>query len=95
MAPVIRSFRHRGVENFFRTGSKAGIQPKHESRLRILLTTLNLSSVPEDMNRPGWEFHPLKGTLKHHFAVRVNGNWRLVFAFDGPDAVLVDYTDYH
>jgi len=92
---VIRSFRHDGVENFFRTGSKAGIQPKHVSRLRILLTTLNLASVPEDMNRSGWGFHRLKGTMKDHFAVRVNGNWRLTFAFDRHDAILVDYKDYH
>lgn len=92
---VIRSFRHRGIETFFRSGAKTGIQPKHESRLRILLTTLNLASIPEDMDRPGWEFHRLKGTMRDRFAVRVNGNWRLTFAFDGQDAILVDYEDYH
>jgi len=27
--------------------------------------------------------------------VSVNGNWRLTFAFEGVDAVLVDYHDYH
>jgi len=95
LVSVIRSFRHRGVEHFFRTGSKAGIQPKHEARLRILLTTLNLASVSEDMNRSGWEFHPLKGPLKNHYSVNVNGNWCLTFAFEGQDAILVDYTDYH
>jgi len=92
---VIRSFRHRGIENFFRTGSKARIQPKHQTRLRILLTTLNLASVPEDMNRSGWEFHLLKGTRKNHYSVKVNGNWRLTFAFEGLDAILVDYLNYH
>jgi len=25
----------------------------------------------------------------------VDENWRLTFAFDGTDAVLVDYQDYH
>jgi len=25
----------------------------------------------------------------------VNGNWRLTFRFEGDDAVLVDYHDYH
>lgn len=92
---VIRTFRHRGVEKFFRTGSKAGIQPKHEARLRILLTTLNLASTPLDMNRSGWDWHPLKGGLEGHWSVSVNGNWRLTFAFDGEDAILVDYQDYH
>ena len=92
---MIRTFRHRGIEKFFKTGSKTGIQPAHEARLRILLTTLNLASMPQDMNRPGWDWHPLKGRLKGHWAVTVNKNWRLTFAFDGEDAILVDYKDYH
>ena len=90
---VIRSFRHRGIEQFFRTGSKAGIQPKHESRLRILLTTLNLASTPLDMNRPGWGWHSLKGDLEGHWSVSVNGNWRLTFSFEDADATLIDYQD--
>jgi hypothetical protein len=60
VSDVIKSFRHRGIERFFRTGSRAGIQPKHEARLRILLTTLNLASTPLDMNRAGWDWHPLR-----------------------------------
>jgi toxin HigB-1 len=94
-ASVIRTFRHRGLEKFFLTGSKAGIQPKHEARLRIQLTTLNLASTPQDMNRDGWDWHPLKGDLKGDWSVTVNGNWRLIFAFEGEDAILVDYRDYH
>ena len=47
------------------------------------------------MNRSGWGFHPLKGTLKNQYAVKVDGNWRLTFAFEGQDAILVDYQDYH
>jgi toxin HigB-1 len=92
---VIKSFRHRGIEIFFKTGSKAGVQPKHEKRLRILLTTLNLASNPLDMKRDGWGWHPLKGDLAGHWAITVNGNWRLTFAFEGEDAILVDYQDYH
>ena len=92
---MIRSFRHRGIERFFTTGSKAGIQPRHADKLRIQLTTLNLASTPLDMNRPGWDWHPLKGNLAGHWAVSVSGNWRLTFTFEGEDAVLVDYQDYH
>jgi proteic killer suppression protein len=47
------------------------------------------------MNRPGWHWHPLKGDLKGHWAVTVNGNWRITFTFEGEDAILVDYQDYH
>ncbi len=88
-------FRHRGIERFFKTGSKAGIQAKHANRLRIQPTTLNLASTPVDMNREGWGWHPLKGDLKGHWSVSVSSNWRLTFTFEGEDAILVDYQDYH
>ena len=47
------------------------------------------------MNRAGWDWHPLKGDLKGHWSVSVSGNWRLTFSFEGKDAILVDYQDYH
>ena len=92
---MIRTFRHRGLERFFRVGSKAGIQPKHANRLRLQLGRLDAAAGPADMDLPGWRVHPLRGKLAGHWAVWVDENWRLTFAFKGPDAVLVDYQDYH
>ena len=92
---VIRSFRHAGLEKFFLTGSKAGIQPKHAARLSLQLFALNRAKSASDMNAPGWNLHPLEGELKGLWAIKVSGNWRLTFTFDGEDAVLVDYQDYH
>jgi proteic killer suppression protein len=92
---VIKSFRHDGIERFFRKGSKAGIQPKHANRLRLQLGKLDSATSAADMDLPGWNFHPLHGDLRGHWSVTVNGNWRLTFAFEGTDAVLVDYQDYH
>jgi proteic killer suppression protein len=92
---VIKSFRHSGIQAFFQTGSKAGIQPAHAKRLRLQLTRLNASNRPSDMDSPGWRLHPLKGGLAGHWSVDVSGHWRLTFAFEGTDAILVDYQDYH
>lgn len=92
---MIKSFRHSGVERFFHRGSKAGIQPKHANRLRLQLAHLDAAVSPADMNLPGWRLHPLKGALAQHWAVWVDENWRLTFRFEGTDAVLVDYQDYH
>ena len=92
---MIRSFRHKGIEKFFRTGSKSGIQPSHATKLNEQLTVLNIATRPEQMNIPGWQYHALTGSLAGHFAVSVNGNWRLTFTFVGEDAVLVNYQDYH
>jgi len=47
------------------------------------------------MNLPGWKLHSLSGDLAGHFSVTVSGYWRMTFAFDGIDAVLVNYQDYH
>ncbi len=92
---MIKSFRHAGIENFFLTGSKAGIQPAHADKLNLQLTMLNRAKGPADMAAPGWNLHPLHGNLKQHWAVKVSGNWRLTFRFEGEDAILVDYQDYH
>jgi len=92
---MIKSFRHKGLEKFFETGSKAGIQPKHADRLRLQLGRLDAASSAEDMNLPGWKFHALTKDLAGHWAVTVAKNWRLTFTFEGGDAVLVDYQDYH
>lgn len=93
---MIKSFRHKGLQAFFEQGTKAGIQAAHAPRLARMLARLNDATAPQDMNVPGWNLHPLKGLkLKGHFSVWVNGNWRMTFTFDGVDAVLVDYQDYH
>lgn len=47
------------------------------------------------MNRPGWDWHPFKGSLSGHWSVSVNGNGRLNFSFETGDAILVDYQDHH
>ncbi|QQR80674.1 MAG: type II toxin-antitoxin system RelE/ParE family toxin [Deltaproteobacteria bacterium] len=91
---MIRSFEHKGLESYFYTGSKKGIQPKHADKLSLILDRLHASAVVGDMNYPGASFHPLSGGLAGHYAVKVSGNWRVVFKFENGDAYLVDYLDY-
>jgi len=86
---------HKGLENYFRTGSKAGVKPAHAPRLRLQLAKLDGARLPSDMNLPGWRLHPLKGRLQEHWAVWVDKSWRLTFRFEGVDVVLVNYQDYH
>jgi len=92
---VIKSFKHRGLRRFFETGSTAGINAQHASRIRLLLARLNVSRLPKDMDAPGFFLHELKGRRKGTWSVRVNKNWRVTFMFDGPDVHVVDYEDYH
>ena len=50
---------------------------------------------PQDMNLPGYRLHKLTGDRKDLWSVTVSGNWRITFYFEGQDAYLVDYEDYH
>lgn len=92
---MLRSFRHKGLERFFTTGSKHGIRPEHAERLRDILFRLQFARKPHDMDFPGADLHPLKGKLKGAWSVKVSGNWRVTFRFDNSHASEVDYVDYH
>ena len=92
---MLKSYRHKGVKHFAETGSKADIKPEHANRLRRILSALDAATCAANMNAPGYSLHPLKGELDGHWAVRVSGNWRVTFAFEGADAILVDYKDDH
>jgi proteic killer suppression protein len=92
---AILKFRHKGLERFFLRGTTAGIQAKHARRLRLILGRLNVAKEPRDTGLPGLDLHPLKGERKETWAVSLSGNWRITFAFSGPDVVNVDYEDYH
>ena len=92
---MIKHFKNKRLESFFKTGNKAGIRPDHAPRLARQLRRLDDAGSYQDMQIPGWDLHALSGDLAGYWAVFVNGNWRLIFAFDGDDAICVDYIDYH
>jgi proteic killer suppression protein len=92
---MILTFRHKGLEVFFRSGRITGIQAIHQKRLQDLLTALNVASNPRDLGRPSWRLHKLAGDLSGFYAVTVQANWRLTFRFVENDVELLDYLDYH
>ena len=92
---MIRRFRHKGLERLFVDGSAKGVSAQYVPRLKRILLALHHSRNPEGMSLPGFRLHPLKGELKGRWAVSVSGNWRIVFRFEGEDAVDVDLVDYH
>lgn len=92
---MIKSFEHKGLRKFWESGSKAGIQPAHASKLRLILQRLDAATVVEDMNFHGAKLHPLKGDKKGLWSVTVNGNWRVTFRFEDGHSYVVNYADYH
>lgn len=92
---MINSFKHKGLEQFFYSGTKKGIKPEHASKLERILDRLNAASELKDMNYPGSNLHALSGERQGQYAVNVSGNWRVIFEFINGDAYMVDYDDYH
>ena len=92
---MIKSFKHKGLEAFFKTGSIKGIQAIHKDRIEIILTSLNVMTSLDAFVSPSYRLHKLKGDMKDLWSVTVQANWRITFEFDGKDVYIVDYQDYH
>ncbi len=92
---MILSFKHRGLRALYKGRGAGRVPPEQVRKVKRILTVLDQSSAPRDMNLPGFRLHPLTGDLKGHYAVSVSGNWRVTFRFEDGEAVDVDYIDYH
>ncbi len=92
---MIKTFKHKGLQQFFLKGSIGKINANHVTKLRLVLAKLNTSVSINDMNFPGSNLHSLKGEKKGRWAVSINGNWRVEFSFENENAYNVDYLDYH
>jgi proteic killer suppression protein len=92
---MILSFKHKGLQLYATKGDRSKLQQNHVARIRLIISRLNRATEPEMMNQAGYCFRALKGDLKGFYSVRVSGNWRIIFRFEGENAVDVDYIDYH
>ena len=92
---MIRSFRSKPLRRFAETGDASRLSVPNAARIRRILVLLDAARASEDLNLPGYRFHPLKGEGKGRYAVDASGNWRITFGFDGEDAIDVDLEDYH
>jgi proteic killer suppression protein len=92
---MIRSFKHSGLKRLFERDDRSGIRPDLVDTVQEMLTALDDAVTPQELNLPGYRLHPLKGDLKGFWSVTVRANWRIIFRFDGTDALDVELIDYH
>ena len=92
---MIKSFKHKGLKQYFEYGTIKGIQSKHERKIKLRLTALNTAFAIDDLQLPGFNLHQLKGDRNELWSIKVNGNWRITFTFKDGDVYIVDYEDYH
>lgn len=91
---MIKSFKHKGLKLFFENNDSSRLQPHHVEKIRRILYRLDEAKSIEEVNIIGWGLHQLKGDLKNHWSIKVNGNYRITFRFN-VDTFDVDYIDYH
>jgi len=92
---MIKDFSNSGLEDFFYDGTKRGINPQHAQKLERILDRLYAATDISDMRYSGAGLHLLEPRNAGRWAVKVTGNWRIVFSFKDGDAYKVDYLDYH
>jgi len=84
---VIKSFKHKGLKKFFNSDSVVGINPQHKERIRLLLSVLDVAKGVTDF-APDLNLHRWK--VADTWSIKVSGNWRIIFRFDGQDVIDVD-----
>ena len=92
---MIRSFRSKALRRFAETGDASKLGVPNVDRVRRILRALNEAKSPEQMNIPGYRFHPLKGRDKGRYALDASGNWRITFGWSDKDATDIDLEDDH
>ena len=92
---MIRTFKHRGLKRLYERGDQSQVSSEYLNRIEDIIARLDIAVSPDDLNLPGYGLHQLKGNLKGFWAVKVSGNWRVIFQFRDGDAFDVNLTDYH
>ncbi len=94
-AAMIRGFRHKGLRLLYEADDRSKVRQDQVRRLSVILAALDEAIAADDLDRPSFRLHALKGELSGFWSVTVNGNWRVIFRFDDGQAFDVDLVDYH
>ncbi len=92
---MIEGFRHKGLRQLYENDNRRLLTTDMVERVRVILAALDSAETLEDLNRPSFRLHPLKGDRKGVFSVSVSGNWRITFRHQAGDAMDVNLEDYH
>jgi toxin HigB-1 len=91
---VIASFRHKGLEELYRSGKTRRIGNDHVRKCLRILQSLEEAQQPDEIDIPGFRFHRLHGDAAR-WSVRVTANYRITFGWSGESAIDVAFEDYH
>lgn len=91
---MIVSFQHKGLKELFEKGRSAAVPPHLQRRCLARLEALDSAIRIENINLPGFDFHPLRGKPLR-YSIHVNGPWTITFEWEDGKARKVDLQQYH
>jgi proteic killer suppression protein len=94
-APVIKSFRHNGLAEFFAAGKSAKVAGALRKRILRRLDALDAAAALRELDQPGFDFHRLRGFDSPRYTIHVNGPWCITFEWNGDGPARIDLEQYH
>ena len=92
---MIRRFGHRGLRRLYENDDRRGVSSELIEKTARVLARLDIATLPEQLNLPGFRLHRLEGDLVGYWSVTVEGDWRIIFSFDVENTTDVDLVNYH
>ena len=68
------------------------IQNTARRKLRMIHNSVDIKDL---LIPPSNKLEKLKGKLKDYYTIRINIRWRIIFKWDGNNAIEVEIKDYH
>ena len=92
---MIKSWLHKGLQNFFETGSTAGIPSAYSKKIAKRLESIDEAQDIQQLNLSSFKLHQLKGERSGIWSISVTGNWRITSRFEDGNAYILNFEDYH
>ena len=91
---MVAGFRNKGLEEIYLAGKTRRMGSEYVRKCVRILQSLEVATLPEEMNVTGYRFHRLRGNPPR-WSVRVTANYRITLDWSGENALDVDFEDYH
>ena len=91
----MRTWRHKGLNELFRTGTSRRVRADLQRRTLLILDALDAATKPSDMDLPGLDFHRLRRHKPPRYSTHVNGPWCITFEFEDGEVHRVNLEQYH
>lgn len=93
---MIQTFADTETEIFFATGNSRRLPTEILKRAAMRLSQIHAATRIEDLRLPpSNQLEKLTGDRAGQWSIRINGQWRVCFRFEGAHAFDVEIVDYH